>query len=407
MTVVEGGDQPAERVWGHANGALGERGLLRQHIIASIAHARMLGRQGILAAADARRLMRGLAELLESPPESSEMSGDGGLPGAVAAGLAQMLGADLTSQLEVGRGRADQFLTDLRLWTREAILDSADASVDLRKALVDAAERQGEQLMPGYSHLQRSQPILLAHHLIAYVEMFYRDGNRLRENYVRADILPLGAGDGAGVPYPVDRAYVAELLGMHTTTRNSLDAVGDGDFLLEHLASLAIIATHLSRLAEELVLWSSEEFGFIDPGEPDGEGRPVERAEQVRGRTGQVYGALMAMLTTVKGLPLGASRDLRIDTAPYFEAVGAIQQGLELCTSLIANARWRTESLGRAANAPGLAARAVGDFDVRGGTAPSRVLAAVQESHGRIDGLRVWIAERRAKLPIVERLLAD
>lgn len=401
-----------ERVWRYAAPLPRERRLLRHHLIGSIAHARMLGYAGIIPTAEVRTLMRGLAELLERPPELGDPAQHEDLHGTVTAALTRTLGAELASKLERGRGRADQTLTDLRLWAREVILDAAETTTILRQALIEAAERQGEQLMPGYTDLQRRQPILLAHHLIAYVEMFYRDGARLRETYVRADILPLGAGDGGGVPDPVDRAHLAELLGMHTTTRNSVDAVGDRDFVVEHLATLAIIAMHMSRLAEDFILWSTAEFGFLEldgpPSAPSGGPPPsgLDLAAVVRGRTGQVYGALMATLTTMKGLPLSYHRDLHEERAAYFDAVDTVHEGLEMCVALVARARWRTDRLARAAADP-LTAALVATLDVRGGTAPARVLPAVQESYARVDVLRTWIAEQRALLPTVERLLAD
>jgi argininosuccinate lyase len=386
-----------------------ERRLVRPHVLGSMAHASMLGQAGLITRDEARRLTRGLAELLETRPDLGAAAGHSDPRGTVVAHLVARVGPDLARKLDIGRGRADQLLTDLRLWTRTAILDTLDALVALRQALVEVAERHGGQLMPGYSGLQRSEPLLLAHHLIAYVEMFYRDGNRLRENYVRADILPLGAGEGAGVADAVDRVYLASLLGMHTSTRNSLDAVGDRDFVVEHLASLAIIAMHLSRLAEEVLLWSSAEFGFLDPRVQvaTAGGRPplTDLAQHVRGRTGTVYGALMAMLTTLKGLPVGYSHDLQADPGPYFDAVDTVQQGLETCTTLIVEAHWHPDRLAEAAgpDATGRVAAAA----IRGGTAPDQVLPAVQESYDRINTLRTWLTEQRARQPTVERLLQE
>ena len=208
-------------------------------------------------------------------------SGERSLQGAVDAVLASRLGPVAEKLASLGSSH-DQMTTDLRLWTRDAILEACDMIVALQRALLAVCERHGMSVLPGYTRLQRTEPVLLGHHLLAYLEMFYRDSNRLRETYVRADILPLGAGAIAGATYPLDRRYLASLLGMHTSTRNSLDAVGDRDYVVEHVAHLALVAMHLSRLAEDLVLWSSSEFGFVELGEPPktGAGPPSDREHQ-------------------------------------------------------------------------------------------------------------------------------
>jgi argininosuccinate lyase len=326
--------------------------------------------------------------------------------------------------------------------------------------------------MPGYTHLQRAQPVLLGHHLLAYVEQLERDAGRVRDAYARADVLPLGSGALAGSPYPLDRDYVASLLGFSQTSRNSLDAVGDRDFLLEHLAALAIIGMHLSRLAEELVLWSSSEFGFLQLDEAFTTGSSImpqkrnpDVAELVRGKTGRVYGALVALLVTLKGLPLSYNRDLQEDKQPYFEAVDLIQDGLTLAAAMVRGARWRTNRLAEAANDPLMAAtdladhltrrglpfrqahavvgrlvkaaetsgRALPDFslaelrafsdlfeesavglsaehvvsarDVPGGTAPAQVTFQLEAARQRLAELQSWATARRGSLPTLDSLL--
>src|SRR5579884_4264903 len=228
--------------------------------------------------------------------------------------------------LHTARSRNDQVALDERLYTRRALADGASAILDLQAALLALARRHQDVILPGYTHLQRAQPVLLAHHLLAYVEMLSRDLGRLRDAYVRADVMPLGSGALAGAPYPLDRAYVAQLLGFSAISANSLDAVSDRDFLVEHLAALSLVAVHLSRLAEELVLWSSAEFGFVEIDDSYATGSSImpqkknpDVAELVRGKTGRVLGALVALLTVLKGLPLAYNRDLQEDKQGYFD----------------------------------------------------------------------------------------
>jgi argininosuccinate lyase len=216
--------------------------------------------------------------------------------------------------------------------------------------------------------------VLLGHHLLAYWEMLERDAGRLRDAYARADVLPLGSGALAGSPYPLDRGYVARLLGFGDVSRNSLDAVADRDFMVEHLAALASIAMHLSRCAEELVLWSTAEFGFVALDESFTTGsslmpqkRNPDVAELLRGKTGRVYGALVALLVTLKGLPMSYNRDLQEDKAPYFEAVDVVQDGLALLAAMLGGAEWRTDRMATAANDPLITATDLADHLVQRG----------------------------------------
>ncbi len=449
-----------------------DRALFAWDVLGSIAHARMLGKQGIVPAEDAAALVQGLAEMLATPPDLSDDAPYEDVHSAVEAALKERIG-DVAGKLHTGRSRNDQVATDARLFAREALIEGVEAVARLQQALVDAAERHGQAIMPGYTHTQRAQPVLLGHHLLAYVEMLERDASRLRDAYARADVLPLGSGALAGTTYPLDRAYVAELLGFSTISRNSLDAVSDRDFVLDHLFALATLAMHLSRLAEELVLWSTAEFGFVqlDEGYTTGSSimpqkRNPDVAELVRGKTGRVYGALVAVLTTLKGLPLSYNRDLQEDKQPYLEAVDLLHDGLELTTAMIASARWNTDRLAAAAEDPLISAtdladhlakqglpfrqaheivgrlvkraeesgRSLADFsldelrissrlfaddvvglrarevaaarDVPGGTAPDRVRAAIREAKPRVQAHRAWATEKRATLPTLERLTA-
>ncbi len=342
-----------------------DRRLFEWDVLGSIAHARMLGRQAIIPATDAEALVSGLAELLQSPPHLDGPFED--IHSLVEASLAERVG-DAAGRLHTARSRNDQVATDARLFARATLIEGIEGIAALMAVLLDAAERDGSAIMPGYTHLQRAQPVLLGHHLLAYVEMLQRDAERLQDAFARADVLPLGAGALAGSPYPLDREYVAELLGFAGVTRNSLDAVSDRDFVVEHLAALALLAMHLSRLAEELVLWSTSEFGFIGLDEAFTTGSSImpqkrnpDVAELLRGKTGRVYGALQAVLVMLKGLPLSYNRDLQEDKGAYFDAVEVVHDGLALAAAMLRGAVWHTDRLARAAEDPLIAATDLAD----------------------------------------------
>jgi argininosuccinate lyase len=269
-----------------------DKRLFEWDVLGSIAHARMLGRQGIIPEADAAALVAGLSGLLQQPPPLDGAYED--VHSVVEAELAARVG-EAAGRLHTARSRNDQVATDTRLFVRSALIEGSAAVVELQSALVGVADALGAAIMPGYTHLQRAQPVTLGHHLLAYWEMLERDAGRLRDAYPRVDVLPLGSGALAGSPYPLDREYVARLLGFSSVSRNSLDAVADRDFLVEHLAALATLAMHLSRLAEELVLWSSAEFGFVALDESYTTGSSImpqkrnpDVAELLRGKTGRV-----------------------------------------------------------------------------------------------------------------------
>jgi argininosuccinate lyase len=342
-----------------------DRRLFEWDVLGSIAHARMLGRQKIISPTDAEALVAGLVGLLRDPPPLDGSFED--IHSLVESTLGARVG-EPAGRLHTARSRNDQIATDSRLFVRAALVGGVAGVVELQKALLQAAVQHGQSIMPGYTHLQRAQPVLLGHHLLAYVEMLQRDLGRLCDAYARADVLPLGAGALAGSPYPLDREYVAHLLGFSAVSRNSLDAVADRDFLVEHLSALAMVAMHLSRLAEELVLWSTAEFGFVALDESFTTGSSImpqkrnpDVAELLRGKTGRVYGALMSLLVMLKGLPMSYNRDLQEDKASYFEAVDVVHDGLALAAAMIQGATWRTERLARAAADPLIAATDLAD----------------------------------------------
>jgi argininosuccinate lyase len=342
-----------------------DRRLFVWDVLGSIAHARMLGKVGVLPADDVNSLVRGLIAIFRDPPSLGGAYED--VHSLVESDLARRVG-EAAGKLHTARSRNDQVATDARLFARAALIEGMAGITQLQSTLVDLADRHTESLLPGYTHLQRAQPVVLAHHFLAYWEMLERDAGRLRDAYVRADVLPLGAAALAGSPYPLDRAFVASLLGFSECSRNSLDAVSDRDFIVEHLAALASIAMHLSRCAEELVLWSTAEFGFVALDESFTTGSSImpqkrnpDVAELLRGKTGRVYGSLLSVLVTLKGLPLSYNRDLQEDKGPYFEAVDAVHDGLALLTAMLGGAEWQTERMAIAANDPLIAATDLAD----------------------------------------------
>jgi argininosuccinate lyase len=448
-----------------------DRRLFEWDVLGSVAHARMLGRVGIIPAEDAATLVDGLCQILRSPPALDGAFED--IHSLVEAELARRVGQP-AGRLHTARSRNDQVATDVRLFCRAAVVEGVAGIAELQSVLVEVAQRHTRTILPGYTHLQRAQPVNLAHHLLAYWEMLERDAARLQDCYSRADILPLGAGALAGSPYPLDREYVARLLGFSDVTRNSLDAVSDRDFLVEHLAALATIAMHLSRCAEELVLWSTVEFGFVALDESFTTGSSImpqkrnpDVAELLRGKTGRVYGALLGLLVTLKGLPMSYNRDLQEDKAPYFEAVDVVHDGLALTAAMLGGATWRVERLAAAADDALIAAtdladhlaqrgvpfrqaheivgrivraaersnRGLSEFSleelrafspvfeasavglraeqivaarrVLGGPAPSQVEAQLAAAQERTNATRAWVTEYAARLPTLESVMEE
>jgi argininosuccinate lyase len=310
----------------------------------SVAHVRGLGRAGILDEAEVTTLVDGLASL-RGDVENGALRWDPALEDVhlnIEAALTERLGP-LAGKLHTGRSRNDQVATDLRLWTRRAI-DRLDlALLGFEDALVALAEREGDAVLPGTTHTQPAQPVLYGHHLLAFVEMAERDRGRLADARRRLNVSPLGSGALAGAGYPLDRAATAADLGFDGVTANSLDAVGDRDFVVETLAAVALGMVHLSRLAEEIAWWSNPRFGFVQVGDAYSTGssmmpnkRNPDPAELIRGRTAGVIGALTGVLTLLKGLPLGYQRDLQEDKPPLFGAVATFEASLAVITGLVA-----------------------------------------------------------------------
>jgi len=309
-------------------------------IRASIAHARMLGARGIIPKRDAEKIIRGLKSIAKEI-EHGTFTWDPALEDVhtnIEAALVTRIG-DAGKRLHTARSRNDQIATDVRLWTRDQIDVILTGFRDLQTAVLDLSEKNIGVILPGCTHLQHAQPVLLAHHLLAYFEMFSRDRERFSELRTRVNVMPLGSAALAGTTYPIDRNAVARELGFDAISANSMDAVSDRDYIIEFCSNAAIAMMHLSRLCEELILWSSQEFGFIEIADAFTTGSSImpqkknpDAAELIRGKTGRVYGDLTALLTTMKGLPLAYNRDLQEDKEPLFDASDTLQ----LCVAVMA-----------------------------------------------------------------------
>ena len=334
-----------------------DRRLYREDIAGSIAHATMLARQGILTNAEAATLVSGLQQV-EAEIESGTAVPDlrwEDIHSFVESRLRELCG-EVAGKLHTARSRNDQVALDTRLFARTSIKELITRLSGLQQTLLHMAETNLSVVMPGYTHMQRAQPVLLAHHLLAYFEMFQRDSERLRDCYRRTNVLPLGSGAIAGVTYPIDREFVAKQLGFDSISRNSMDAVSDRDFLVEEMAALGLIMAHLSRFAEEVILWSTEEFGFLelDEGYSTGSSMMPQKknpdvAELIRGKTGRVYGSLVGLLTVIKGLPLTYNKDLQEDKEQFFDAVDTTAASLKMFTGMLATARVKSERTKEAA----------------------------------------------------------
>ena len=334
-----------------------DRRLYRQDIAGSIAHAGMLARQGIISKDEATSLVAGLERTreeieAESFPWREELED---VHMNIERRLFETVG-DVAGKLHTARSRNDQVATDVRLYVKEVIDKTLRVIHNLRAAFVEKASENLDVVMPGYTHVQRAQPVLFAHHMLAYFEMFGRDARRMRQARESADVMPLGSGAMAGVPYPIDRQSVALELGFGKVSANSMDAVSDRDFLLEFHSAASVCAMHLSRLAEELVLWSSDEFGFVRLDDTYTTGSSImpqkrnpDFAEIARGKTGRVYGNLIGLLTTMKGLPLTYNRDMQEDKEGLFDTVDTLIPTLQVASGMISTMEVQADRMRNAA----------------------------------------------------------
>jgi argininosuccinate lyase len=354
-----------------------DKRLYHQDIRGSIAHARMLGKQGIIPQADVEAIVEGLQQILMQIEEGSfdfSISLED-IHMNIESRLSARIG-EAGKRLHTGRSRNDQVALDIRLYLRDEIVEIVSYIDLLIDALLTQAEENVDVIMPGFTHLQTAQPILFAHHMLAYVEMFKRDSGRMEDCLKRVNVLPLGAGALAGTTFPIDREYVAEQLGFPAITRNSLDSVSDRDFGLEFLSVSSILMMHLSRLSEELILWSTSQFRFIELSDGFCTGSSImpqkknpDVPELVRGKTGRVYGNLMALLTVMKSLPLAYNKDMQEDKEPLFDTIDTVKGSLKVFADMIREMRLYPEAMRRAAGQGFSTATDVADYLVRKGVA--------------------------------------
>ena len=373
-----------------------DKALWRQDIAASKAHVAMLGAQGIVSSADASAISDGL-DTVAAEYEANGVPEDWDLEDihmVTESRLAELIGAP-AGRLHTGRSRNDQVATDFRLWVRDAI-DQVDAGLaDLQRVLVSRAGEHADSIMPGFTHLQTAQPVTLGHHLLAYYEMLRRDRSRFADARVRGNESPLGSAALAGTGFPLDRDATAAALGFDRPTANSLDAVSDRDFALDYLQAAAQCALHLSRLAEELILWASQPFGFVRLPDALSTGSSImpqkknpDAAELVRGHSGRIVGCLTSLMVTMKGLPLAYSKDMQDDKPPVFEAHGLLALSIAAMTGMIAGSTFRTDRMRAAAELGYATATDLADWLVRQADVPFR------EAH-HITGAAVKLAESR------------
>ena len=331
--------------------------LYRQDILGSMAHTTMLAGLGIISKEDENAIRQGLHEILD------DMDGGRLVPDPDAEDIHMFIEAELTrrvgdagKRLHTGRSRNDQVALDLRLYLRDVCLEIREGYLALYQTLISIARQHLHTIMPGYTHLQRAQPVTLAHHLMAYVEMLARDIGRLDDMTRRMDVMPLGSGALAGTTYPLDREQVAGILGFSAISLNSMDAVSDRDFVIELAAALALFMVHASRLCEELILWSSQEYAFIELDDAYSTGSSImpqkknpDVAELTRGKSGRVFGNLMTLLTMMKGLPLAYNKDMQEDKEAIFDSVDTVRLCLPALTGLIESMKINTNRMAEAA----------------------------------------------------------
>jgi len=402
----------AEKVWGgrfkegmdevleRFNASLPfDRRLYAQDIEGSKAHCRMLAKQGIIAEDEASRMTEALSEIrkeIEQGGVSFHLAYED-IHTLVEKRLVEKVGP-LGEKLHTGRSRNDQVALDTRMYVRDSSDRVISLIAEMQDALVSLAEKNLDVIAPGYTHLQRAQPVLLAHHLLAYYEMLKRDRERFLESRKRVNVLPLGSAALAGSTFNLDREMVARELGFEAVSSNSMDAVSDRDFVLEFLFASSVLMMHLSRLSEELVLWSTREFGFVNL--PDGfctgssimpQKKNPDLPELVRGKTGRVYGHLMALLTTMKGLPLSYNKDMQEDKEGLFDAVDTVEPCLAVMTRLLRKVAFNKEAMKKAVDEGYLAATDLADYLVTKG-------ATFRQAHEVVGKLVLYALDRNREL---------
>lgn len=383
-----------------------DKNLFTQDVEGSIAHAVMLGKQGILTVEEKDAIVKGLAGIREDV-EAGKLAIDEtqeDIHSFVEATLIERIG-DTGKKLHTGRSRNDQVALDMRLYTRAHVVETDNRLKELLHVILHTMEENLETYMPGFTHLQKAQPVTLAHHYGAYFEMFKRDRLRLKDIYARMNYCPLGAGALAGTTYPLDRNYTASLLGFEGPTLNSMDSVSDRDYLIEYLAALSTIMMHLSRFSEEIIIWNSNEYGFVEIDDAYSTGSSImpqkknpDIAELVRGKTGRVYGALMSLLTTMKGLPLAYNKDMQEDKELSFDAMDTVKGCVALFNGMLATMRFNKDRMRQSANHGFTNATDAADYLVNHGV-PFR------DAHGIVGRIVLYCLDK--KIPIDDMSLEE
>ncbi|MDD7333064.1 MAG: argininosuccinate lyase [Lachnospiraceae bacterium] len=367
----------------------------KQDIEGSVAHVCMLGKQGILTKEEMQAIVKCLDEIRADVESGKLVITDEyeDIHSFVEANLIDRLG-DVGKKLHTGRSRNDQVALDMRLYTRIQVLETDELLKDLLKVLLRLMKENTETIMPGFTHLQKAQPITLAHHMGAYFEMFKRDRMRLHDIFDRMNYCPLGSGALAGTTYPLDREYTAELMGFYGPTLNSMDGVSDRDYLIEFLAALSTIMMHLSRFSEEVIIWNSNEYQFVEIDDAYSTGSSImpqkknpDIAELVRGKTGRVYGALVSLLTTMKGIPLAYNKDMQEDKELSFDAMDTAKGCIALFTGMLDTIRFNKDVMRKSANNGFTNATDAADYLVKNGV-PFR------DAHGIIGQIVLYCIDR-------------
>lgn len=368
----------------------------KQDMEGSIAHVKMLGKQGILTEKEMQDIVDCLKEILKEVEEGKLIITDEyeDIHSFVEAKLIDRLG-DTGKKLHTGRSRNDQVALDMRLYTRQEVLHTDKLVKELLETILKIMEENTETIMPGFTHLQKAQPITLAHHMGAYFEMFRRDRLRLQDIFKRMNYCPLGSGALAGTTYPLDREYTAELLGFYGPTLNSMDGVSDRDYLIEFLSALSTIMMHLSRFSEEVIIWNSNEYQFVEIDDAYSTGSSImpqkknpDIAELVRGKTGRVYGALMSLLTTMKGIPLAYNKDMQEDKELSFDAMDTAKGCLALFNGMLATMKFNKEKMHDSANKGFTNATDAADYLVNHGV-PFR------DAHGIVGRIVLYCLDKK------------
>ena len=383
-----------------------DRRLYKQDIAGSIAHAKMLAKQGIISQEDAAQITQGL-QTIETEIRDDTFPWDPALEDLhmnIESRLHTLIGAT-AGRLHTARSRNDQVAVDLRLYTKTTIVELVKGLRGVQRALVDLAGRHQDVVMPGYTHLQRAQPVLFAHHMLAYFEMFQRDIGRFQDCHQRTDVMPLGSGALAGVAYQTDREFLAAELGFSKISANSMDAVSDRDFVVEFLAAASVCMMHFSRMSEELVLWSTGEFGFIRLSDDFTTGSSImpqkrnpDFAELARGKTGRVYGDLIGLLTTLKGLPLTYNRDLQEDKEGFFDAADTLTTTLDVFQGMLPGMKLNEERVSSLAGESQMLATDLADYLVGKGMPFREAHGIMRELSHHCDNWGIGLQD----LPLVE-----